>query len=974
MNFRAIAALLAIFIPFAAHAQSNVTLEQILNKLNLDPKDLNLRHDLIDNPFKLERAVSLLEDPHEALAKSHEQAVRIRGLDSPSEILKLQLDYLGLSANQGSQEKTQALKSIELPKIAPLFDKELESLTKSVMTAKSRLDKALGNITKAKQSELVEFVLPHITAGMPKLETLDSPNETWWERDSARLEEIKKLDIEAVLNAAAELSKTIEASLDDLIKAADSIPKTFKTKRIRSALGDIVIGAKGDDRHLRRANIIIDTGGNDEYAYEEARDPYGEVLLIIDLSGNDHYSNANQAQGSAIFGISIHIDVKGNDRYQAKDISQGAGVFGAGILWDKAGNDRYTGEFFTQGAGIWGAGLLLDDDGRDNYNGGYFAQGVGLPGGTGMILDKKGNDDYSAGGLRPDPRGWQENYGGFSQGEVSQSMSQGFSLGWRNFAAGGIGILADIQGNDIYSIDYFGQGAGYWLGWGMLYDGQGNDRYLSRRYAQGSGVHFAVGTLLDETGNDNYLGWAVSQGCGHDYALGLLWDGLGNDTYTMDPTASHQQGAANASAIGMLIDQGGNDSYAANLTNGLGYNTWDEKRQSNGIGIVIDASSKRDQMPKIIDQKPWQRMETHNAIALWEENGFESGIEIIKQEIDTPQFYHEQVSKDSAYLANRLDQTRTLKGRTLLSELLAISSWWGFGGRTSMQAKDMLWQITAKENLPAILTMLNPHSVIAIFNLEEIFAWLGPDAETALINNLKSENEKDRARSLYFLAQVRSTRNLESIQKALKDPSWKVKRHAARALARIMDDRHIGYLKKLRKHLSSSDHEKTKQSFESLKKTDMLLMLQGTNMPKDLKYNYLNGFVVDSPKQDQRIKAMEWFDKNKKTTIGWLDKRITSLENTKTLTGPLIEAVKDPDRDVRKWAVVGLGRVRSRSLCDLAGSLMSDTDYQVRDAAVNALSSLDGSVCKEVKKLSKEAPTQRVKNLAKQVIAKSKKK
>src|SRR5690606_32279131 len=122
-------------------------------------------------------------------------------------------------------------------------------------------------------------------------------------------------------------------------------------------------------------------------------------------------------------------------------------------------------------------------------------------------------------------------------GKSYQSMSQGFGYGvrpWESLAgaSGGIGVIAEAEGNDTYVADYFAQGSSYWFSLGILDDRKGHDRYVSGRYSQGAGIHMSAGVLIVGEGDDNYLAsYGVAQGCGHDFGIGFLLDNGGNDRY-----------------------------------------------------------------------------------------------------------------------------------------------------------------------------------------------------------------------------------------------------------------------------------------------------------------------------------------------------------------------------------------------------------------------------------------------------------
>jgi len=164
------------------------------------------------------------------------------------------------------------------------------------------------------------------------------------------------------------------------------------------------------------------------------------------------------------------------------------------------------------------------------------------------------------------------------------TLSQGCAFGYRPDYSGGIGLLVESAGNDLYSSDIFGQGVGYWFCVGAIVDRGGHDCYRSYQYAQGAGIHLAFGLLSDEGGDDYYVSKGVSQGCGHDLSLGLLADFSGNDCYT---AVDLSQGAGSANGTGILYDADGVDSYSSkSKVNVSGYG--DYRREFGSIGLQID--------------------------------------------------------------------------------------------------------------------------------------------------------------------------------------------------------------------------------------------------------------------------------------------------------------------------------------------------------------------------------------------------
>jgi len=345
----------------------------------------------------------------------------------------------------------------------------------------------------------------------------------------------------------------------------------------------IAIGGPGKNIYTGHFDFIIDIGGDDVYSIDNpplrGGQRWGGFSCIIDISGNDYYTTSSDfALAGGLFASSFIFDKEGDDFYESKGTGNlGAAIGGLGLLYDEKGNDTYKGLSFSIGAACFGVGLLVDREGNDFYIANSYSQGFGMTQGVGCIIDNKGNDSYLIDSRSLDIGRYEDHY---------VSMCQGYGLGLRPFYAGGIGLIIEGEGNDIYNTDIFGQGGAYWYSLGAIVDKSGHDKYNGYQYSQGAGIHLAVGLLKDYDGWDFYQSNGVSQGCGHDFGYGLLWDVKGNDNYS---AFSLSQGAGNANGIGILIDESGTDGYLnkyPNISRGYG----NPRREFGSIGIFVDAS------------------------------------------------------------------------------------------------------------------------------------------------------------------------------------------------------------------------------------------------------------------------------------------------------------------------------------------------------------------------------------------------
>jgi len=549
-----------------------------------------IRHDDY-NPFRLQEVNYVIHNPLQLPVVARQVTDRLHGSFSRTHhdlaaLLGTAMDELDMSYIPAKHRNRKPPAD---------FAAYVERLLEAIHHAKDERA-AILSVLDAKEIDFLYATAPGLTEGEPDSAVHDKP-ETVEPKEEQRLLRFYKLalklDLPRLLNAAGEVAQALDletlATLDKNVSRLEHYPPGWKVHKkvnltvIDTPAGRVLIGGRKDNVYTEDATLILDFGGNDKYfnraGGNSTRDPYS---IVIDLSGDDVYSATEDfAQGAALFGGGFLVDLSGNDRYIAKNHAQGAGIFGVGMLADLAGNDQYTAITSSQGAGNFGVGVLAEGGGDDSYFGKYFVQGVGDTWGFGAIVEAAGNDNYFAGGLYEDMR---------APGKSYKSMSQGFGYGvrpWESFigTSGGIGIIAEAEGNDSYVADYFAQGAGYWFALGILDDRNGNDRYISGRYSQGAGIHVSAGVLIDGEGDDNYLAdFGVAQGCGHDYGIGFLLDNGGNDRYISGVIA---QGAGNDNGIGVLSDNGGDDEYFLKSL-GQGRGNFEPSRDVGSFGLLFD--------------------------------------------------------------------------------------------------------------------------------------------------------------------------------------------------------------------------------------------------------------------------------------------------------------------------------------------------------------------------------------------------
>ena len=440
---------------------------------------------------------------------------------------------------------------LHLPELAGDLTDRLMALHCEPSNIRALAMQALDTIPSGKQEHFENH--PEVAQVM---EFLAIPNETFYieqEQLASALEVINystTLDFDALVSTIQIPEETTKQPF-----FGKAMPPGTTGPILAGQMGEDgwrVVGGEGDNTYdMTLIAEVFDIGGDDVYF---ANDFVVGNRKVVDLAGNDVYAGTEkQGPAAGLFGTWIIDDRSGDDKYGkvGGTFSTGAGCFGVGMIIDRGGNDSYRGTQWSIGAGVYGAGIVMDlGEGDDEYLGEFLSIGVGGPRGFGFVFDERGNDLYKADGPKPSIYGTPD---------VHCAFSQGMGFGYRKYAAGGIGILCDVAGDDKYQAGEFSQGGAYYHGLGILRDFSGDDNFHGNRYTQGFGVHQAFGVLIDDAGDDTYWGMtAADQGSAWDIAAGCLLDKSGNDSYTANGMT---QGSAAMQGIAYLLDLDGVDSY-----------------------------------------------------------------------------------------------------------------------------------------------------------------------------------------------------------------------------------------------------------------------------------------------------------------------------------------------------------------------------------------------------------------------------
>ena len=379
------------------------------------------------------------------------------------------------------------------------------------------------------------------------------------------------------------------------------IPPRVETVRIPTPFGAILYGSPGKTEHTEQVLLIIDVSGDDIYRPGTAAGFGVQVFsAVIDLRGDDRYESEGEpgrvGAGAGVGGVGMVVDLRGADLYQTQRYGAGFGAFGAGVVRDVRGDDRYLGEQQCQALGLAGVGLILDEQGDDHYELFSYGQGLGEPLGAGLLIDRQGNDEYVA-------RDDELRNPSAQTAEHNVSMAQGSGHGYRGdgngrYASGGIGVLQDSAGDDVYSGAVFAQATGYWYGVGLLFDLAGQDRYEAVFYGQSASAHFALSYLLDAAGDDDYrTTLSQSLGNGRDFSTSIFRDQSGNDRYFAPDRSA---GCGDLNGTGLFLDLDGEDDYSFHTRVNAGNANYGDpdptnfRRTAPSYGIFLDLGQDRD--------------------------------------------------------------------------------------------------------------------------------------------------------------------------------------------------------------------------------------------------------------------------------------------------------------------------------------------------------------------------------------------
>jgi HEAT repeat protein len=755
-------------------AEFQASLAGALSDMGMTPGDFRIRHDYAEpDVFRLPLVDSLMYDPASLLGRMDDLAGRVE--ESPSlDACALTL-WDAMSVEPGRSTPAASLPRVKdiagrLAHLRPPFNQVIETYLGNLGKMAGFRDRALAAVET--EIDFLYDSVPRMLAPSPEYEGIDPFKLHRLENEEEALSDSVLGVLEGVdMGAVAALSLEALTAAGDLTRELAGIAAGMEVSRRYTGrgagfsgsrfsvtgdviymgltpYGPVVIGDTSRTVYEGCFALIIDPGGDDVYTLANDRDVH--FRLIVDGGGDDAYRSTDvSGVAGAMMGTSLILDLKGNDSYRSGEISMGAGICGLGAIDDREGNDSYFSGIFSQGAGFLGLGILRDGGGNDTYVAGMQSQAFGYVMGSGLLLEEGGNDTYHTQMSQTDILRYDDHY---------LTLSQGCAFGSRPDYSGGIGLLIDSRGNDIYSSDIFGQGVAYWFAVGALIDRGGHDRYCSYQYAQGSGVHLAFGLLLDASGDDGYLSKGVSQGCGHDLSLGLLADFSGNDWYTATDLS---QGAGNANGTGIIYDADGNDVYAAKSeTNVNGYGNY--RREFGSIGLHLDRRG-----------RDFYAARGENG-SLWESGTYGLGVDA-PGEAGTPE-------------GDIVVREYSFREREFTSEDLFILS--SRGEPRFRQWRAYAFDRMVEDTLATVAylrTVLGTDDARERHTIKDILRKIGKPAVPMLADAVAHDGPRAKAEASWILGLIGSREAFEALLELSRSESWNLRSSALNAIGKLED-------------------------------------------------------------------------------------------------------------------------------------------------------------------------------------------
>ena len=385
----------------------------------------------------------------------------------------------------------------------------VSSIVSAMLASDEEISAALGSLTGDEKVELQALAVRR--AGDSEL-SVRPPQLT-------RLKSLlARVDLPRIRSAGVSLVSSVDDAIDQLKTVQDDVPGP--TQLTVGSVKVMILPKRGDSVDVTDSDLVIALGGHNSLSGRLGAGVFKSGVLI-DLGDDSSYFTKAQALGCGLFGVGYAFLGAARTSIVSGDVSVGAGIGGIGVARFEGAEARVRSGSMVQGFGYQGVGLCVDSRSDSYWKATTWAQGAARTGGIGWLVDRGGNDFYESSGVKT------------SSGPAKNSYSQGFSSGYGadiTEDAGGIGLLTDINGSDVYTAESQSQGSADWRGLGSLFDRAGNDRYFSGDLSGATAIHQSYGLFADLAGDDMaVVGGQVGQGAAYADSVSVWLDREGTD-------------------------------------------------------------------------------------------------------------------------------------------------------------------------------------------------------------------------------------------------------------------------------------------------------------------------------------------------------------------------------------------------------------------------------------------------------------
>ena len=565
---------MGLLLLLASGAQAQIThaerrgLDNALYIANLTEKDLGYEKKISDDPYRMVYNQTALDDPlaaADALIEWHQAAN-----GTLAQLLQNACTY-GFADQPPKTDPTMAIGTIP-PEIPEPLREPIRTLAGEIFQANLSVHNALQHLSLKERRDLIES-LPQWANPSSKYSFVKEPVMP----PSQILALLSKVDLVQIRQAGIVLSQQIESQLPAWRALADQVQLKGCYRFAINGLR-IEIAGQSDEVHTSRdTNLCIDLGGSNTFTGRfGAGVGYASVLMAF--GDHNRYVTPDVGIGAGLLGVGLAYDLGKASNFSGQSLCFGSGIAGVGALYSEAPQAAFHAVSQTEGYGFFGVGLLKTIGNECSYNGQLFCQGAARTQGVGWLATTGSDNSFKAGGLVKIPGR-----------NTTLSASQGYSAGFQTaegLLSGGIGMLTDLGGGNLYNGEVRCQAAAQWGGIGTLYDEGGHGSRVAVQESQGFANHEAAAYLFDMGGASSFVARErSSDACAGDYSVAFLLDRGGHNVYAGKDTRI-ASGSSNGLAI--FLSSGGENTYAHRPASAA------PARGAGSVGIFCDLGSNSD--------------------------------------------------------------------------------------------------------------------------------------------------------------------------------------------------------------------------------------------------------------------------------------------------------------------------------------------------------------------------------------------